>query len=145
MLQNVHAFAACVLDVGTDPGQKPDIKLFTSRHGAAHTYINKSVISWKSECRHVSAVYILDDGKDPDKKAWVESFKDPDMLYSPGHIKTGPEVNGKACNLNSTLRALFPAGSEIGLEEVKTGQTVLCSCWFRHSYMVASQEHPSKL
>ncbi|DBB16038.1 hypothetical protein WJX82_000557 [Trebouxia sp. C0006] len=63
-------------------------------------------------------VYILDDGKDPDKKTWVESLKDPDMLYTPGHIKTGPEVNGKACNLNSTLRALFPAGSEVGLEEL---------------------------
>lgn len=66
----------------------------------------------------VIAVYILDDGKDPDKKTWVESLKDPAMLYTPGHIKTGPEVNGKACNLNSTLRALFPAGSEVGLEEV---------------------------
>ena len=64
-------------------------------------------------------MYILDDGKDPDKKTWVESLKDPDMLYTPGHIKTGPEINGKACNLNSTLRALFPAGSDIGLEEVR--------------------------
>jgi len=71
----------------------------------------------------------LDDGKDPDKKTWVESLKDPDMLYTPGHIKTGPEVNGKACNLNSTLRALFPAGSEVGLEEV----WLALSVWTMHS------------
>ena len=63
-------------------------------------------------------MYILDDGKDPDKKTWIESMKDPDMVYTPGHIKTGPEVNGKACNLNSTLRGLFPAGADVGLEEV---------------------------
>lgn len=67
-----------------------------------------------------AAVYILDDGKDPDKKTWVESLKDPGMLYTPGHIKTGPEVNGKACNLNATLRALFPADSTPGLEEVQS-------------------------
>ncbi len=72
----------------------------------------------------VIAVYILDDGEDPDKKTWVESLKDPDMLYTPGHIKTGPEVNGKACNLNSTLRALFPAGSEVGLEEVQLALSI---------------------
>lgn len=66
----------------------------------------------------ILAVYILDDGKDPDKKAWVQKQNDPEMAYTPGHIKTGPEINGKACNLNSTLRALFPLGSEIPLEEV---------------------------
>ncbi len=80
-------------------------------------------------CFCTVAVYILDDGKDPDKKTWVESLKDPDMLYTPGHIKTGPEVNGKACNLNSTLRALFPAGSEVGLEEV----WLALSVWAMHS------------
>ena len=77
-------------------------------------------------CAYV--VYILDDGKDPDKKTWVESLKDPDMVYTPGHIKTGPEVNGKACNLNSTLRGLFPAGSEVGLEEVWLAHSV----WIHH-------------
>ena len=66
----------------------------------------------------VCVVYVLDDGKDPDKETWVESLKDPDMVYTPGHLKTGPEVNGKACNLNATLSLLFPAGSDVGLEEV---------------------------
>ena len=79
----------------------------------------------------MAAVYILDDGKDPDKKTWVESLKDPDMLYTPGHIKTGPEINGKACNLNSTLRALFPAGTDIGLEEVRHSDAPLNECAVR--------------
>lgn len=64
-------------------------------------------------------MYILDDGKDPDKKAWVQKQNDPEMAYTPGHLKSGPEINGKACNLNSTLRALFPAGTDIPLEEVR--------------------------
>lgn len=71
-------------------------------------------------CVCMCAVYILDDGKDPGKKTWVDSLQDPDMVYMPGHIKTGPEVNGKACNLNATLRLLFPAGSDVGLEQVNS-------------------------
>ena len=70
------------------------------------------------------AVYILDDGKDPDKKAWVQNQNDPEMAYTPGHIKSGPEINGKACNLNATLRALFPAGSDVAMEEVSP----VCPC-----------------
>lgn len=71
------------------------------------------------------AVYILDDGKDPDKKAWVQKQNDPELAYTPGHIKSGPEINGKACNLNATLRALFPAGTDVPMEEVS--YLVICN------------------
>lgn len=78
-------------------------------------------------CALASAVYILDDGKDPDKKAWVQKQNDREMAYTPGHIKSGPEINGKACNLNSTLRALFPAGTDVPMEEVSLIMQVLNS------------------
>ena len=65
-----------------------------------------------------SAVYILDDGKDVSKKAWVKNLGEDRVIYIPGHIKGENEINGKAHNLNNALGMIYPPGHEIPLEEV---------------------------
>ncbi len=63
-------------------------------------------------------MYILDDGKDASKKAWVKNLGEDRVVYIPGHIKGENEINGKAHNLNNALGMIYPPGHEIPLEEV---------------------------
>ena len=69
-------------------------------------------------CPHLATVYILDDGKDASKRAWVKNLGEERVIYIPGHIKGENEINGKAHNLNNALGMIYPPGHEIPLEEV---------------------------
>ena len=53
-------------------------------------------------------VYLLDDGKDPTKAAWVAEQGREDIVYISGRVRSKGETNGKACNLNNTLHQLYP-------------------------------------
>lgn len=63
-------------------------------------------------------VYVLDDGKDPEKAAWVAEQGREDLVYRSGRVRAPGETNGKACNLNNTLRWLYPAEKNVADEEV---------------------------
>jgi endoglucanase len=53
-------------------------------------------------------VYLLDDGKDVSKAAWVAEQGREDIVYISGRVRAKGETNGKACNLNNTLHQLYP-------------------------------------
>ena len=55
-------------------------------------------------------VYLCDDGKDPEKRAWVNSLG-PDVVYVSGRYRKKGEMNGKSGNLNNVARQLYPAVS----------------------------------
>ena len=79
------------------------------------------LVSAAPHCCHTPAtVYILDDGKDASKKAWVKNLGEDRVIYIPGHIKGENEINGKAHNLNNALGMIYPPGHEIPLEEVSS-------------------------
>lgn len=63
-------------------------------------------------------VYLLDDGKDADKAAWVAEQGREDIVYRSGRVRQPNETNGKACNLNNTLKWLYPADKCVADEEV---------------------------
>ena len=55
-------------------------------------------------------IYLCDDGKDPEKRAWVNSLG-PDVVYVSGRYRKKGEMNGKSGNLNNVARQLYPAVS----------------------------------
>ena len=55
-------------------------------------------------------IYLCDDGKDPEKRAWVGSLG-PDVVYVSGRYRKKGEMNGKSGNLNNVARQLYPAVS----------------------------------
>ena len=88
-------------------------------------------------------VYLLDDGKDTAKAAWVAEQVQlqwmydflaagcqtilmhvigcrtgADIVYISGRVRQKGETNGKACNLNNTLAQLYPPGTEVDESEV---------------------------
>ena len=70
-------------------------------------------------------VWLLDDGNDPDKAAWVAglaksegSSSSSSVKYVSNRPKAAHELNGKASNLNHALGMIYPAGSEIGPEDL---------------------------
>ena len=63
-------------------------------------------------------MYVLDDGKDTDKAAWVAEQGREDIVYRSGRVRAPNETNGKACNLNNTLKWLYPADKCVADEEV---------------------------
>ena len=88
-------------------------------------------------------VYLLDDGKDTAKAAWVAEQvhlhvmygfltvelpsnanackwlqNRADIVYISGRVRQKGETNGKACNLNNTLAQLYPPGTEVDESEV---------------------------
>ncbi|KAK9821120.1 hypothetical protein WJX81_000795 [Elliptochloris bilobata] len=64
-------------------------------------------------------VWLLDDGKDADKAAWVAGLGAGDAVrYLAGRKRPKDEVNGKAGNLNHALRKIHPRGLTIAPGEV---------------------------
>ena len=64
-------------------------------------------------------VYMLDDGNDPAKSAWVAEQGREDIVYISGRVRTKGETNGKACNLNNTLHQLYPKDIPVDDNEVR--------------------------
>lgn len=52
-------------------------------------------------------IYLCDDGKDPDKRAWIATLG-PDVVYVSGRIRKKGEMNGKSGNLNNVARQIYP-------------------------------------
>lgn len=42
-----------------------------------------------------------------------------DVVYISGRVRAKGESNGKACNLNHTLRSLYPPGQEVDDAEAR--------------------------
>lgn len=57
-------------------------------------------------------LYLCDDGKDPEKRKWIESLG-PDYVYVSGRSRPKGEMNGKSGNLNNACAQLYPAGVPI--------------------------------
>ena len=55
-------------------------------------------------------IYLCDDGKDPEKRAWV-NLLGPDVVYVSGRYRKKGEMNGKSGNLNNVARQLYPGVS----------------------------------
>jgi len=53
-------------------------------------------------------VYLLDDGKDPEKKEFVRSLNMPNAVYISGRKRAKGEMNGKSCNINNAMRHIYP-------------------------------------
>ena len=74
-------------------------------------------------------VWLLDDGNDPDKATWVAGLSKSEsassspsssscVRYVSNRPKAAHELNGKASNLNHALGMIYPAGSEIGPDDL---------------------------
>lgn len=92
---------------------------------AAHAAALPSLGKGKSKIK--KTVWLLDDGNDPAKAAWVAGLaksegggggKDASVRYVSNRPKAAHELNGKASNLNHALGMIFPAGTEIGPEDL---------------------------
>jgi cellulose synthase/poly-beta-1,6-N-acetylglucosamine synthase-like glycosyltransferase len=76
--------------------------------------------SGKGKSKIKKTVWLLDDGNDPTKAAWVagltksETASSSSVKYVSNRPKAPHELNGKASNLNHALGMIYPAGSEIG-------------------------------
>lgn len=55
-------------------------------------------------------------------QAWVSEQGRIDLQYIADRIRTPGEVNGKSANLNNALNHIFPPGTAIGFNEVRTHQ-----------------------
>ena len=67
-------------------------------------------------CRRT--VYLLDDGKDAEKKRFVHSLGVSNAVYISGRKRSKGEMNGKSANINSAMRQVYPEGVAIPLDEV---------------------------
>ncbi|RMZ57138.1 hypothetical protein APUTEX25_003595 [Auxenochlorella protothecoides] len=64
-------------------------------------------------------VYLLDDGRDPEKRKFIHSLRVPNAVYVSGRKRAPGEMNGKSANINNAARALYPGdGAAIPLTEV---------------------------
>ena len=55
-------------------------------------------------------IYLLDDGKDPKKRKWVDSLG-ADVVYVSGRKRSPGEMNGKSGNLNNVCAQMYPKGT----------------------------------
>lgn len=67
----------------------------------------------------VACAVRCDDGKDPEKRAWMKS-KGPDFVYISGRKRAKGEMNGKSGNVNNICSQLYPDRLAI------PGNEVLC-------------------
>ncbi len=64
-------------------------------------------------------IYLLDDGKDPEKKEFVRSLNASNAVYISGRKRAKGEMNGKSCNINNAMRHIYPGDDlEIPSNEV---------------------------
>ena len=66
-----------------------------------------------------AGLYRCDDGKDPEKRAWIHS-KGSNYVYVSGRTRAKGEMNGKSGNVNNVCNQLYPPGEPI------PGNEVLC-------------------
>ncbi|KAK9810557.1 hypothetical protein WJX73_000559 [Symbiochloris irregularis] len=57
-------------------------------------------------------IYLCDDGKDQEKRRWINSLG-PDFVYVSGRQRPKGEMNGKSGNLNNVCSQLYPTGVPI--------------------------------
>ena len=57
-------------------------------------------------------IYLLDDGKDPKKRKWVDSLG-ADVVYVSGRKRPAGEMNGKSGNLNNAISQVYPRGTQV--------------------------------
>ena len=63
-------------------------------------------------------VYLLDDGKDAEKRRFVRSLGLSNAVYISGRKRAKGEMNGKSANINNAMRQVYPTGVAIPTEEV---------------------------
>ena len=63
-------------------------------------------------------VYLLDDGRDADKRRFVRSLGLPNAVYVSGRKRQKGEMNGKSANINNAMKLIYPDGVTIPLDEV---------------------------
>ena len=64
-------------------------------------------------------IYLLDDGKDPEKRAFVRSLNMPNAVYISGRKREKGEMNGKSNNINNAMRHIYPGEDlEIPINEI---------------------------
>lgn len=64
------------------------------------------------------AVYLLDDGRDADKRRFVRSLGLANAVYISGRKRAKGEMNGKSANINNAMRQIYPVSVPIPLDEV---------------------------
>ncbi len=57
------------------------------------------------------SVYLCDDGKDPEKRAFVRGLGRSDAHYVSGRKRQKGEMNGKSANINNIANLLYPEGT----------------------------------
>lgn len=87
-------------------------------HADLSTSQRKHALSMPATDPGVNSVR-CDDGKDPEKRAWMKS-KGPDFVYISGRKRAKGEMNGKSGNVNNICNQLYPDRLAI------PGNEVLC-------------------
>ena len=91
---------------------------------AAHAAPLPSLGAGKTKSKIRKTVWLLDDGNDAAKAAWVaglaksETSPSCSVRYVSNRPKAAHELNGKASNLNHALGMIYPAGSEVGPDDL---------------------------
>jgi cellulose synthase/poly-beta-1,6-N-acetylglucosamine synthase-like glycosyltransferase len=81
------------------------------------TFLAAMYASMPVNCKRT--IYLLDDGKDPEKKEFVRSLNAPNAVYVSGRKRAKGEMNGKSCNINNAMRHIYPGDDlEIPSNEV---------------------------
>ena len=70
------------------------------------TFLAAMYASMPINCKRT--IYLLDDGKDPEKKEFVRSLNVPNAVYISGRKRAKGEMNGKSCNINNAMRLIYP-------------------------------------
>ncbi|KAL4426135.1 hypothetical protein ABPG77_002721 [Micractinium sp. CCAP 211/92] len=63
-------------------------------------------------------VYLLDDGRDIDKKKFMRGLGVTNAVYVSGRKRAKGEMNGKSANINNAAKQIYPEGHAIPLTEV---------------------------
>ena len=113
---NVHVLIPCY----TEP-----LEIVAETVWAAHAAPLPSLGGNKARSKIRKTVWLLDDGNDPAKAAWVAGLAKAEGGASSGSVKyvsnrpkAPHELNGKASNLSHALGMIYPAGSEIGPDDL---------------------------
>ncbi|KAK9812548.1 hypothetical protein WJX73_008007 [Symbiochloris irregularis] len=67
-------------------------------------------------CTHT--VWLLDDGQDADKEAWVSGLQDPRVRYLSKRRRKRGEVNGKSGNLNNAIEKVYPQQAQLSADDL---------------------------
>lgn len=82
----------------------------------AKTFMAAMYAAIPAGCR--KTVYLLDDGRDIDKKCFVRSINSRSAVYISGRKRAKGEMNGKSANINNAMKLIYPEGTDIPLTEI---------------------------